>query len=432
MTTSDKHKHSKSKEEQQALTRSWICDNSGGGAAVCDDHLSSFDAERGEMLAAFASEKAQMREAFEREKNDMVEAFELTSSILLRRIADLEQAMTSFDEQNDKSYSDTGTASTRPDTGTRPGTAAIRLDNFGLINNPVSASAAQNHKRLFSFPSSSSAASSTSGAASVDEERGRFENADGQQHLDKVVVGEAKGAPEVLSLQSRTLETDREFIQAAREGDVSSLELLRAEFTIPVDEVACPDSGDSLLHACIQAEKSLQQQVLNFALGYGAEIDEKNFKGRTPLHDATTSDSLSMAKALIELGADLNAPIAPLDCNLGSASSKAVSASTASSSSAATTTTTSSQRTNDNRDEGYTALMLAAKDPKLLRICKLLVECGADVNVRSSAFGITAMEVAQKNNNYQAMVFLATNGASIKGRGQNLPPLIPGASRTVV
>eukprot|EP00392_Amoebophrya_sp_AT5.2_P009771 g9799.t1 len=339
------------------------------------------------MLAAFASEKAQMREAFEREKNDMVEAFELTSSILLRRIADLEQAMTSFDEQNDKSYSDTGTASTRPDTGTRPGTAAIRLDNFGLINNP---------------------------------------------HLDKVVVGEAKGAPEVLSLQSRTLETDREFIQAAREGDVSSLELLRAEFTIPVDEVACPDSGDSLLHACIQAEKSLQQQVLNFALGYGAEIDEKNFKGRTPLHDATTSDSLSMAKALIELGADLNAPIAPLDCNLGSASSKAVSASTASSSSAATTTTTSSQRTNDNRDEGYTALMLAAKDPKLLRICKLLVECGADVNVRSSAFGITAMEVAQKNNNYQAMVFLATNGASIKGRGQNLPPLIPGASRTVV
>ncbi|CAD7941615.1 unnamed protein product [Amoebophrya sp. A25] len=316
--------------------------------------LAQFEEEKEEMRREFQEEKERIMEQFVREKDDMVDSFQTATSVLLQRIRELE--------------SDCGSSSTRPGTGlsssrpgtSRPGTAAIRLDAFSQ-----------------------------------------------EQHIA------SPDPPEILTIAERTEDTDRRFIQCARDGDVDSLERMRMEFAIPIDEIVCPDSGDSLLHACIQAKKELQQEILNLALGYGAEIDVVNRSGSTPLHDAIRANSLSMVKALVELGADFDRPLA------NSEPGKLVGDETSTTTSSPAGVSVVKNVTSSSSSEiGFTPIMLAAKDPKLLRICKFLVESNADVNKRSSAFGSTAIELAQRSNNFQTMVYLASSGASIRGAGR--------------
>lgn len=73
----------------------------------------------------------------------------------------------------------------------------------------------------------------------------------------------------------------------------------------------------------------------------------------------------------------------------------------------------SAQQINARREDGATPAHLAAQSPKTLRVLRLLVERGAELEARNRA-GMTPFGEAAFANNADAMSYLAGKGANIK------------------
>ncbi len=110
-------------------------------------------------------------------------------------------------------------------------------------------------------------------------------------------------------------------------GNIAALRRIQSDYDeIQFESAQCPDSGDSIVHVAAwlsegesdpslsekqstaaaqgnaeshQTEKCAAgtgQDLLNFALGYGAEIDLQNKRGESPLHVAIKRNHLAMVR----------------------------------------------------------------------------------------------------------------------------------------
>ncbi len=130
--------------------------------------------------------------------------------------------------------------------------------------------------------------------------------------------------------------------------------------------------------------------LVKMLLSHGAKLDATDKDALTPLAIAAQNGKLKSTLALIDAGADVNAPVAkggytPLMLAVLSGSSDIV-----------TSLIAHGARVNATNAGGVTALMIAAASNRTT-IAGLLLKSGADVNARSED-GRSALSIAHANN----------------------------------
>lgn len=153
-------------------------------------------------------------------------------------------------------------------------------------------------------------------------------------------------------------EIDQELFSATTIGDIHKV---RAAITKGAD-VNANDDGDTPLHMAVMCRC---ENVVDFLMEHGANVDAKAADGKTPLHYAAIDGLVDIAKALIVRGADVN----------------------------------------QKEEYGRTPLHLAAgfgcED-----VAKLLIERGADMNVKD-LWGFRPLhEAARHGHSYVAKVLI--------------------------
>ncbi|MHC4663014.1 MAG: ankyrin repeat domain-containing protein [Planctomycetota bacterium] len=148
-------------------------------------------------------------------------------------------------------------------------------------------------------------------------------------------------------------------------------------------------SGRTILHGTVRHDYYNVEKV-KLLLALGADVNVKDEKGITPLHDSAGAVGgvlapkvREVATLLIDNGADVNA----------------------------------------KADDGKTPLHFASEGYAHYGMVKLLVENGADVNAKTD-IGLTALHFLANaggyiNNNAKAVMYLAVNGADINARDKN-------------
>jgi quinoprotein dehydrogenase-associated probable ABC transporter substrate-binding protein len=131
--------------------------------------------------------------------------------------------------------------------------------------------------------------------------------------------------------------------------------------------------------------------LVNMLLSHGAKLDHTDNDGLTPLAIAAQNGKVKAAQALLDAGADVNAPIAQ------GGYTPLMLASISGSSELAASLIEHGAKVNAANPGGVTALMIAAAGNRST-IAGLLLKSGADVNARSED-GRTALSIAQANSN---------------------------------
>ncbi|MDP9083177.1 MAG: quinoprotein dehydrogenase-associated putative ABC transporter substrate-binding protein [Pseudomonadota bacterium] len=150
--------------------------------------------------------------------------------------------------------------------------------------------------------------------------------------------------------------------------------------------------------------------LVELLIAHGAKLDSTDNDGLTPIGIAAQNVKVKAARALIDSGADVNAPIAkggytPLMLVSLSGSNDLVSL-----------LLEHGAKVNAVNPGGVTALMIAAAQNRSTLV-DLLLESGADVNARSED-GRTALSIAQANNSDAVVKVLeraAAHGTSKSG-----------------
>jgi quinoprotein dehydrogenase-associated probable ABC transporter substrate-binding protein len=143
--------------------------------------------------------------------------------------------------------------------------------------------------------------------------------------------------------------------------------------------------------------------LVTMLLKHGAKIDAADRDGLTPLAIATQNAKIKAARAILEAGADVNAPVAkggytPLMLASISGSKELVAS-----------LIEHGAKVNATNPGGVTALMVAAAGNRS-SIAVLLLKSGADLNARSED-GRTALSIAQANNS-EAVVKMLQEAAA--------------------
>lgn len=134
-----------------------------------------------------------------------------------------------------------------------------------------------------------------------------------------------------------------------------------------------PERTFRLLHALIvnvpqmnasQAEEALR--IVGLLLDAGADIEQRDLFGWTPLHRVANHGLLQVARLLVARGADLNARVVG--------------------------------------DEGYTPLMEAASCGRT-EVVRLLLESGAEPGIRNE-IGLTAAQLARQKKHKEVLRIL--------------------------
>jgi len=130
--------------------------------------------------------------------------------------------------------------------------------------------------------------------------------------------------------------------------------------------------------------------LVEMLLAHHAKLDAADNDGLTPLGIAAQNGKAKAARALLDAGADVNAPVAK------GGYTPLMLASISGSNELATSLIEHGAKVNAANPGGVTALMIAAAGNRST-IASLLVKAGADVNARSED-GRTALSIAQANN----------------------------------
>lgn len=197
-----------------------------------------------------------------------------------------------------------------------------------------------------------------------------------------------------IATKTRNLEIVQLLLQSTADIDALQVrsEHLFCNSRSTVLMTACGDmffEYPALVQALIKAgaDVNVQDEKGNTALRYaagagnyesvrillesGADVNAKNSEGRTALMSAATFKfNLAMVQLLLDFKADVNA----------------------------------------QNDDGYTALMQAA-DWGNTKVVKLLLDAGADVNMRTKAKRLTALDLARKGGYKEVMQMLIDAGA---------------------
>jgi quinoprotein dehydrogenase-associated probable ABC transporter substrate-binding protein len=150
--------------------------------------------------------------------------------------------------------------------------------------------------------------------------------------------------------------------------------------------------------------------LLKMLLAHGAKLDSIDKDGLTPLAVAAQNGKLKSTLALIEAGADVNAPVAK------GGYTPLMLASLSGSGDVVASLIEHGARVNAVNAGGVTALMIAAASNRST-IAGLLLKSGADINARSED-GRTALSIAQANSNEAVLKVLqdaAQRGAAASG-----------------
>jgi quinoprotein dehydrogenase-associated probable ABC transporter substrate-binding protein len=130
--------------------------------------------------------------------------------------------------------------------------------------------------------------------------------------------------------------------------------------------------------------------LVEMLLAHHAKLDAKDNDGLTPLGIAAQNGKAKAARALLDAGADVNAPVAK------GGYTPLMLASISGSNELATSLIEHGAKVNAANPGGVTALMIAAAGNRST-IAGLLLKAGADVNARSED-GRTALSIAQAND----------------------------------
>jgi quinoprotein dehydrogenase-associated probable ABC transporter substrate-binding protein len=150
--------------------------------------------------------------------------------------------------------------------------------------------------------------------------------------------------------------------------------------------------------------------LVKMLLSHGAKLDSIDKDGLTPLAVAAQNGKLKSTLALLDAGADVNAPVAK------GGYTPLMLASLSGSSDVAASLIEHGARVNATNPGGVTALMIAAAGNRST-IAGLLLKSGADINARSED-GRTALSIAQANSNEAVLKVLedaAQRGGAASG-----------------
>lgn len=198
-------------------------------------------------------------------------------------------------------------------------------------------------------------------------------------------------------------------LSIAAEGDNTG-EILRRHAAGEDIDVIRKEDGFSSLHL---AARYGNAEMVETLLKCGAKIDRRNNNGHTPLHLAATFKEGPTIRMLLKYGADPNEQDNEGDfCLLYLPQVHALS---------------DMYRifldhpkidVNLRNHAGETALHYMAKSGTPAKVMKLLIDAGADCNIRDGG-GRTPLDVAEANGKQEAAEFLRSVGAK---RGSELPP----------
>jgi quinoprotein dehydrogenase-associated probable ABC transporter substrate-binding protein len=145
--------------------------------------------------------------------------------------------------------------------------------------------------------------------------------------------------------------------------------------------------------------------LVTMLLKHGARIDATDQDGLTPLAIAAQNAKVKAARAILEAGADVNAPVAK------GGYTPLMLASISGSKEVAASLIEHGAKVNAANPGGVTALMIAAAGNRT-SIAQLLLKSGADLNARSED-GRTALSIAQANNSEAVVKTLQEAGGRI-------------------
>jgi ankyrin repeat protein len=130
--------------------------------------------------------------------------------------------------------------------------------------------------------------------------------------------------------------------------------------------------GTSPLSACARDGLKIHVEIMKILLDSGADINQKNKKGESPIFRATRNNNIDIIKFLLDSGADINA------------------------------------KTN----RGLTPLSTAAFN-NYIDMIKVLVKRGADINTSDTSRGWSPLDNAIYKGNITIVKYLCENGATI-------------------
>lgn len=169
---------------------------------------------------------------------------------------------------------------------------------------------------------------------------------------------------------------------------------------VPVKPPKDPIHGD-LMRACGQGQGP---QRLNLLLARGADIDYRDEKQRTPLHQAASSGSLSTVSHLVNIGADIHASASRIGTPLHSAA--------LSGSAEAVRYLVEAGAKVDETDEWIGTPLHCAAFCGSAKTVRCLLESGADLDTFSTWVGV-ALSIAAAKAHIDVVEVLLENGADV-------------------
>lgn len=162
-------------------------------------------------------------------------------------------------------------------------------------------------------------------------------------------------------------------VEACKANDIERIKKLinGTLFSKGVDIHRIDDEGNTILHYAAYQKN----EVLKHLVEMGVEVNKKNKRGKTPLHNAVMGGNRDNVLTLMYYRSDVN--------------------------------------TKD--EDGNTALHLAKNNAEIV---KILIENGAEANSKNNE-GNTPLHVAAANNTYDIVNILIDNGANINLKNKN-------------
>ena len=164
----------------------------------------------------------------------------------------------------------------------------------------------------------------------------------------------------------------------------SSLDVTRTLLQHGADVNARTDFGLTTLHATTDVE------VVRVLLKHGANVSAEDEEGRTPLHEAAKNGNVELVRMLIEHGADVN-----VRTKDGS-----------------TPLLMAAKLGNMEDEEGETQLHKETRNGNV-ELVRMLIEHGADVNVRTN-YSSTPLLAAARFGNIEVVRVLLEHGANVE------------------
>jgi ankyrin repeat protein len=181
-----------------------------------------------------------------------------------------------------------------------------------------------------------------------------------------------------------------------------------ARSVLAIGTLALLGNGAWANEALVRSIESADIPALEQQITDGADVNERDVDGATPLHRAAYADQLEAARILIDAGADAGARsrygVTPLYLAVVNGNASMIELLLESGADA-----------RDIGPQGETMLMTAARTgiPAALQT---LIEAGADVDVRESSFDQTALMIAVRERNLAAARLLIERGAEVDAR----------------